>query len=239
MENNPGAGKVSDTKNGGGSNTWTVVLMAAAVILSLAGSFWTVANPRDDIKQVRVDFQELLKSTDAHLQAEIRQIKDDLAKEIQKNETEVSDDRRLLRDSISDVLKATVTIREYEEFKNREVIRQTEDEHQLHELETRSVTQHEHEDLKYRVEQLQSHYVPREEHIEHWNQTTDRLTGLANTINELRRDFSGSFTVTDALKQVQKEIDDLRVQHASQASVTPTIPLTAPLLSPSTPLPGR
>jgi hypothetical protein len=205
--------------------------MAGALILTLVGQFWALANPRDDIKQVRIDFQNALKDTDYHLQDEIKTLRTDLNKEIEKNENELTEERKLVRDSIADILRATVTLREYEEFKVRENLNQTEEKGKIQALENRTITLQQHEDLKSRVDALQSHYVPREEHVEHWNQANERLKSMSDSINDLRHDYSGTFTVTDALKQLQKEIDEVRSQNQS-IKATVSQPITTVPLSP-------
>jgi hypothetical protein len=219
------------TRNNGQSS-WTIVIMAGTVVLTLIGQFWTLANPRDDLKQIKTD----LKDADYHLLDELKTLRIDLNKEIEKNENELTEVRKLFRDSISDLLKATVTLREYEEFKSHEALNEAEEKSKILALETKAISSQEHADLKSRVDALQAHYVPREEHIEHWNQANERLKSITDSINDLRRDYSGTFTVTDVLKQLQKEIDEVRTQNQSiKATITQpitTVPLAPALSSP-------
>lgn len=42
--------------NGNGSN-WPLVISGIAVVLTLVGQFWALANPRDDLKQLKADLR--------------------------------------------------------------------------------------------------------------------------------------------------------------------------------------
>jgi chromosome segregation ATPase len=163
-----------------GTNTWQVALMAGALILSVGTGLLTLLNPRDDIKQV----------------------KQDLASEITKNEREIEQMRNMLRDTAADILKADVPIREHEEFKLR--------------LDQRAMA------LDDAIKTLRTDQVTRSEHQQHWAEIDARINSLRDGLNELRHDYSANFTVGDALKRLQTEIDNLR---------TPSPAIPQPLLT--------
>lgn len=69
--------------------------------------------------------------------------------------------------------------------------------------------------LDKEVTNLRSLLVTRPEHEKQWTDTTERYDNLRGQLNELRNQFLGTYNIADALKGMQKQIDDLRTRQLS------------------------
>jgi hypothetical protein len=91
----------------------------------------------------------------------------------------------------------------------------------------------EHDEFKFRIDQrlkdvvdgqisliisdiikLKDQQVTRAEHIQHWNESAERFNALTARLNELQKDFNGSYNLGDQIKNLQKQLDDLRLSNA-------------------------
>lgn len=66
------------SKNGS-SSTWPLVISGMAVVLTLVGQFWALANPRDDLKQIKTDLKaeiDRMLPTSVHKEFVIRSDRD-------------------------------------------------------------------------------------------------------------------------------------------------------------------
>ena len=95
-----------------------------------------------------------------------------------------------------------------------------------------TVTQSEHQEFKLRedsrlntiegfVSRLQENQVTRQEHSQHWHDIEERINAVRNEIQEMRNKFDATYNSGDALKNLQKQIDDLRGVHVSTTFPTP------------------
>lgn len=177
-----------------GTNTWQIVIMAGAVMLTLASQFWTLANPRDDIRTTRLDLQASIDRQEKDLQGLI----DKNQKRLEELTHQVDDhfsiiERRLQTD--------VVTIREHEEFVKREDAR-------LNQLEQATA-------------KIQDNVVTRAEHQTHWGEADQKFTNLGNRIDGLANQLISASSLGDQLKALQNQIDQLRVaQSGVHANVT-------------------
>lgn len=84
---------------------------------------------------------------------------------------------------------------------------------------------------------LQDNLVPRSEHEEHWANQAERLGDVHNQLSDMQKEFHDVFNAGDALKSLQKELDDLRAQiHQSENTTRVTVQPPAavnPLLAPT------
>jgi DNA repair exonuclease SbcCD ATPase subunit len=196
------AGRPPMAEGKNGTSTWQIVIMAGAVMLTLASQFWTLANPRDDIRTVRVDNQQAMD----RLEKELTQL-------ITKNEKRIDEVQHQLETAVETINKhlekSVVGRMEHEEFVHREDAR-------LNTLENQSA-------------KMQDNLVTRAEHQTHWNESDQKFTVLNNRLDQLIQAFTGTFTIGDQLKNLQKEIDDLRVATSGVHST----------LVPTTPIPSR
>lgn len=60
------------------------------------------------------------------------------------------------------------------------------------------------------VNKLKEGQVSRAEHIQHWNESAERFIALTTRLNELQKDFNGSYNIGDQIKNLQKQLDDIR-----------------------------
>jgi DNA repair exonuclease SbcCD ATPase subunit len=166
-----------------GTNTWQIVIMGGAVVLTLASQFWTLANPRDDIRTTRTDLQQSIDRQEKDLRDLINK-NAQLLEELEKATTIRFDtlERRVQTD--------VVGMREYEEFAKRE--------------DARIAT------IEVYLAKLQDSLVSRAEHQQHWNEADQRYNALSSRLDQLNTQFNGTFTIGDQLKALQKQIDDLR-----------------------------
>jgi hypothetical protein len=205
MTTNEERKSVGDSSGRNGvSNTWVIVIMAVTVLLTLSQFFWSLASPRDDIKQIRGD-----------MEVNINRVQTNLTTEISKNEKEIEtinrtlDDMRSLgRNALESLRKETISVREHDEFAKREDTR-------FEENQKRNDTQF--AEIILQVHKLEDGIVSRPEHIQHWNETDERFRAVTTALNELRKDTLGTYTVGDQLKQMQHEIDEI---HASMTGTT-------------------
>lgn len=64
--------------------------------------------------------------------------------------------------------------------------------------------------LDREVSRIQVSLVPREEHATHWAEFEARLGELSVRITEVQKEFGGNFTLGDALKDLQRQVSELR-----------------------------
>lgn len=141
---------MSVRNNGNGS--YDKFISLAAVILALGSLFWTIANPRDDIKEARQDLQG----------------------------------------QINEINRSKLSVPEHQEFK---------------------------EDINRRfgflgddVHRLEDGLVSRPEHVQHWETTAKAIGDLEAQIGDLQKQFTAGYGPGDAIKNLQKQLDDLRLQ---------------------------
>ena len=130
----------------------------------------------------------------AELKTEIRASIGRIEDRIERNHEESLKGREALR-------KDTVTQAEHLEFKAREDAR-------LGAIESF-------------VTRLQEGQVTRAEHNQHWHDIEERINGVRNEVQEIRNKFDATYNSGDALKSLQKQIDDLRGVHVSTTFPTP------------------
>src|SRR6266576_3604295 len=58
---------------------------------------------------------------------------------------------------------------------------------------------------------LRDNQVTRSEHVTHWEQTKNDIAELRKQIDDLRKDFGGQYSVTEKLKELQGELDQIRM----------------------------
>lgn len=94
-----------------------------------------------------------------------------------------------------------------------------------------------HADLKSRVDYLQANIVPRSEHDRQWTeerervstavaQITDRISAVRDVVQDLQRQFNGSYNVGKQLENLQGQLTDMqhRIDAVSRTYSTPTTP---------------
>jgi chromosome segregation ATPase len=117
-------------------------------------------------------------------------------------------------------------------------------------IQTKVVYKDEYREFMFRVDKLNDIYkdqikamqadlVPRSEHMQHWAEFTDRLNALnislqqerqerSSSINDMRKEFGGTYTASDQLKNLQDQIKQLNgrldafQRPPNAATVTPT-----------------
>jgi hypothetical protein len=144
------------------------VISYFAIGVSIVVAFWSVANPRDDIKSMRIEAQEQLRQVKGDFQADLNNITKDM--------------------------KLLLTKDEHREF----VLRTDKDIARI----------------DAQTNDLRNRQVSREEHIQHWGEIDDKHNSLRQQVYELRKDFVGTYTVGDQIKNIQKQIDDIRGKKA-------------------------
>jgi hypothetical protein len=196
-----------------GTNTWQIVIMAGAVILTLISQFWSLANPREDIKTVRSD-----------LQISIDRQEKDLHDLIEKDQRQV--------DMLTKSMDERVQARAKETDEQIQAIQ--------HYLQTDVVGLREHVEFVKRqdmrlalLEQItakhQDSIVTRAEHQGHWADIDQKFTVLNGRLDALINQFTGTFTVGDQLKNLQKEIDDLRILQTGMHAAAIGSPIVVPV----------
>lgn len=91
------------------------------------------------------------------------------------------------------------------------------------------ISRQEHEEFKLRTDEkikaverevaigrtdfsfLRESQVTRNEHVTHWEQTKADIMEIRKQIDDLRKDFGGQYTVAEKLKELQSELDQLRM----------------------------
>jgi predicted RNase H-like nuclease (RuvC/YqgF family) len=96
--------------------------------------------------------------------------------------------------SIEKIEKNYVSLREFEQFKTDIVAKL--------------------DALSTEVEKIRDSEVTRSEHQEHWSDTDQRIEALAKRVDQMETEYQMVYGPNDALKAMQKQIDDLRVQLA-------------------------
>lgn len=72
---------------------------------------------------------------------------------------------------------------------------------------------------------LQDAQVPRNEHEQHWKTEADRTEDLHQQILGMQKEFHDVFNAGDALKDLQRELEDLRAQvHRDTTALPGTVP---------------
>ena len=71
--------------------------------------------------------------------------------------------------------------------------------------------------LRAGVIEMRRGMVSREEHVQHWKEIDDKNSNNREQIMELRRDFTGTYSIGDQLKNLQKQVDDLRARSTTMA----------------------
>jgi hypothetical protein len=104
-----------------------------------------------------------------------------------------------LKDELRDLKYDKLSMVEHGEFRLRE-------DKQLEAL------QNEINALKSEVAYLRDNQVTRAEHTTHWDKTKENIASAVKSIDELRRDFGGQYTVTEKLKELQQELNELRLR---------------------------
>lgn len=103
----------------------------------------------------------------------------------------------------------------------------------IRQLEVEKLSIREHDEFKARIDQEMLLMQKAMEHIliespgrkedeAHWQNQTDRITALTDRLNELQKLVSGSYNIGDQVKNLQKQIDDLRSKPSASIQVTPT-----------------
>lgn len=67
------------------------------------------------------------------------------------------------------------------------------------------------EELKLRIHELELSIIPKSTHQLIWDKDKEDRERLQNAVNDLRKDIGGTFTVKDAMSDLQKRIDRLEV----------------------------
>lgn len=106
---------------------------------------------------------------------------------------------------------------EIAELKQREVLYTTRD--------IQSIRDHQFELLENRVRELSiNQIVPKSTHELIWAQDREDKTRIQNTINDLRKDLGGTYSLRDAMADLQKRLDRLEViNQKSKEILTPSI----------------
>jgi hypothetical protein len=196
-----------------GTNTWQIVIMAGAVMLTLGSQFWSLANPRDDIRTVRTD-----------LQLSIDRQEKDLHDLIEKDQRQV--------DMLTKAMDERVQARTKETDEQIQAIQQR--------IQAEVVGRREHEEFVKRqdmrlalLEQItakhQDSIVTRAEHQGHWADIEQKFILLNGRLDALVNQFTGTFTIGDQLKNLQKEIDDLRILQTGMHAAAIGNPIVVPV----------
>jgi len=194
------------TRNGNGIAG--SVLPWLAIGLSVAGAFWSVANPKAEVLQVK-----------SEMMAEIISVKTDLAKQIAS----------LVKD-----LDKYVTAKEQSAYALDTINKLNRDGQDIRKLFDSALTRDRYEanlaiqlqrderldrDI-VNVREVMLSLVRRDDHVKDLEQINLRITGIRDTataqftrqevaLTELQRAFSGASTIGDQLKAIQKRQDDL------------------------------
>lgn len=62
-----------------------------------------------------------------------------------------------------------------------------------------------------RIKTINTGLVSRSEHESHWAEFTARLNQLSDRLTEVQKEFSGNFTLGDVVKELQRQISELRM----------------------------
>jgi predicted RNase H-like nuclease (RuvC/YqgF family) len=184
---------MSEVRNGNGRQSSVVVNNVAAwlgitiaVLTSIGTAFWTVANPRDDIKLVRDEIH----------QSEDRQ-RSDFGAIIHRLDEEVRD-----RDSSVRIYVDKNFDRIDKELLTRETLRE-------HETFVKSVDNL-FMNLRSELDKVRADQVSRSEHIEHWREIDAQISNLRASITSLRDDYTKTYSAGDQIKNLQDQITELR-----------------------------
>lgn len=79
-------------------------------------------------------------------------------------------------------------------------------------------------DIDERIKTLSADLVSRAEHATHWAEFTARLDALSGRVNEVQKEFSSNFTLGDVVKELQRQISELRMQLSSTTAIPRTPP---------------
>jgi len=170
--------KMSEQAYTNGKAASSNIISYFAIGVSIVVAFWSVANPRDDIKSLRLEAQEQQRQLKGDLQAEINSIVKDTKFVLSKDEH-----------------------REFVLRMDRDISR-----------------------LEFQVNDIRNKQVSREEHTQHWNEIDDKHNSLRQQVYDLRKDFVGTYTVGDQIKNIQKQIDDMRGRRPAAVVVPATPP---------------
>ena len=85
-----------------------------------------------------------------------------------------------------------------------------------------------YDELRAAVLKVQDAQVPRAEHEQHWVTDSRRIEDLRGTVLDMQKEFNTTFNAGDALKNLQKELDDLRSQ-VHRDNVTVSVPGPLPV----------
>jgi len=66
---------------------------------------------------------------------------------------------------------------------------------------------------------LRDNQVTRAEHVTHWDQIKESIMEMRKQIDDLRKDFGGQYTVSEKLKDMQDQLNQMRDLH--QAATAP------------------
>jgi hypothetical protein len=188
-------------RNGNGNGASFVPWIA--IVLSLGAGFWAVANPKDDVKQARSD------ST-----AEIRLAKQELEGQIS---------------ALEKTLSHYLTLAQFQaevDAINRRSERGKEDIQRLYDLSrgpapalvTFQEAQRQRLDrMDVDINKLRDGlaiFLRRDEEIKDIAAINDKHVALLQAVTELRSSFGSAVTIGDQLKDLRKQIDDLRNHRA-------------------------
>jgi chromosome segregation ATPase len=141
-----------------GTNTWQLIIMGVAVLLSLLSQFWTLANPRDDIRTTRIDLQQAMDRQEKELRDLIDKGQKRLEELTRQNDEHFAVMERRLQTDV-------VSLREHEEFVKREDARISA--------------------LEQIAAKLQDNLVTRAEHQTHWSETDQKFANLNSRLEQL------------------------------------------------------
>lgn len=104
-------------------------------------------------------------------------------------------------------LDQTLPIREHEEFKHR-----LDDKF----LDQKAELQREIEENSVRVRRLEDGIVTRGELQQIWAKDAEQVSNIQREIDELKKEFGGTFTLGDKVKELQTQLDEIRTQQKTE-----------------------
>lgn len=184
------------------------VLPWIAIGLSVAGAFWSVANPKAEVLQVKSEMMAEILSVKADLVKQLAALVKELDKYVTAKEQSayaLDTVNKLTRDG-QDIKKLFDTVLTRDRYDANLAVQLQRDERLDRDI--------------VNVRELMQGFVRREDHVKDLEQLNLRMTGIRDTataqfnrqeiaLTEIQRAFSGASTIGDQLKAIQKRQDDL------------------------------
>jgi DNA repair exonuclease SbcCD ATPase subunit len=180
--------EMSGTSNSNGNgkfNQWHIVLMAMGIILSIMISalngFWSLANPREDIKAIEQRWSTALYNTEQRLGSEIVEIKN-------------------FKWTMAPGIDLDRLREDFKDAKNDQKSLLTRDEHKEYVLRKDKDTDY----LASQIKDIRGDLISRPEHLQHWKEVDDRISAIRGQLSDLAKDYASK----DVVKQSTSELNE-------------------------------